>query len=148
MGPILQWLAVLTGFVVLTVLVTRPFMRREKTIMDRRYESAFSGREPLDAHTFYEKYFRERGVPAYIVIRVREILEDVLDADLSRLSAEDDFGRNLRFAFESDSLADVEIVQMLEDRFHIKIADAEAEKAITIRDIVNVVWDKVREQKP
>jgi len=145
MSSILYWSGMLGGWIVFLVLISIPFARYEKKKKKRLYEAAFAGREPLNAQSFYERYFCDRGVPSYIVIGIRKILEDTLDADLSRLSAEDDFTQNLRFALERDSLADVEIVQQLEDEFHIKITDAEAEKTITIRDIVDLVWSKVRQ---
>ena len=41
-------------------------------------------------------------------------------------------------------MADVEIVVSLEKEFDIKIEDKEAERAHTVRDIVNLVWGKVK----
>ncbi len=74
---------------------------------------------------------------------MRKILEDELDADLSRLSVEDDFSQNLSFFWAYDSMADVEIVTRLEEEFRIKITDAEAGRTHTVEDIVNLVWNKL-----
>ena len=63
----------------------------------REISRVFRGRQELDERSFYEKYFEEKGIPFFVVQKVRGILEDVLDADLSRLSAEDDFSKNLNF---------------------------------------------------
>lgn len=112
-------------------------------VKKRKIEEAFAEREPLDEHTFYEKYFRARGLPANIVLKVRRILEDELNADLSRLAAEDDFSRNMSFFWEYDSMADVEIVTRLEEEFGIKITDAEAKQVRTVEAIVNLVWGKL-----
>ena len=112
----------------------------------KKIERTFAGRESLDEQIFYERYFRSRDVPFFIVLKVRKILEDELNADLSRLRAEDDLTRNLSFFFEYDSWASIEIVERLEEEFGIKITDAEAEKTHTIEDIINLVWLKLRQR--
>jgi len=76
---------------------------------------------------------------------VRRILEEHLDADLSKLSATDDFSTNLAFFWRYDSMADVEIVLALEKEFGIEITDEEAAAARTIRAIVNLVWNKKKQ---
>jgi acyl carrier protein len=75
-------------------------------------------------------------------------LEDVLDADLSRLLAEDGFSKNLNFFWQEDSLADVEIFERIEEEFQIKLhqSDFDGLETTTINDIVNIVWRKVREK--
>lgn len=78
-------------------------------LRNKEVEKAFGGRQELDERDFYERYFESKGVPFYVVQKIREILEDVLEADLSRLSAEDDFSKNLNFFWQEDSMADVEI---------------------------------------
>ena len=130
--------------IALLILLGIPLSLWEGRKKKKKLEGAFAEREPLDAHTFYEKYFRARGVPADIVLKVRHILEDELNADLSRLAAEDDFSRTLSFFWEYDSMADVEIVMRLEEEFGIKITDAEAERTRTVEDIVNLVRGKLR----
>ena len=44
----------------------------------KRYEAAFGGRKPLDEKTFYEEYFQARGISADVVLKVKHILEEVL----------------------------------------------------------------------
>lgn len=109
-------------------------------------EEAFVGRTPLPGAEFYERFFRAQGIPENIVMGVRQVLGEQLDADLSRLAASDDFSRNIGFFFDFDSMADVEIVCALEERFSIKISDEEATNAHTIQDIVDLVWCKVQLQ--
>ncbi|MFW5425648.1 MAG: hypothetical protein ACKE8G_03515 [Methylophagaceae bacterium] len=109
----------------------------------RKINDAFIGRESLSNETFYTIYFKETGISKQVVNGVKQVLEEQLAADLSRLSAEDDFSKNLNFFWELDSLADVEIIIALEEKFNIKIEDFEAEQTFTVRDIVNLVSDKL-----
>lgn len=114
----------------------------------RKVEEAFAGRESLDEKDFYEKYFAAKGVPFFVVRKIREILENVIDADLSRLSAEDDFSKNLSFFWEDDSAADVEMLEQIEEEFAIKLHETDLDNlnSLTINDIVDLVWRKVREK--
>jgi acyl carrier protein len=111
----------------------------------KKLDAEFSGREPLNEQSFYEIYFQSRGVPADVVKTVRRILEEEFDLDLSRLSAEDDFARNLSFIVDYGSLDAVEVVIRLEDEFGIKITDAEAQQTTTVEGIVNMVSEKLRQ---
>jgi acyl carrier protein len=144
MSTFLYYLGQILILLALLALIGIPLSLWEGRKKKRKLEEAFAEREPLAEHAFYEKYFRARGVPADIVLKVQRILGDELNADLSRLSAGDDFSRNLSFFWEYDSMADVEIVMRLEEEFGIKIADAEAERARTVEDIVDLVWGKLR----
>lgn len=78
-----------------------------------------------------------------MVVGVGTILEEQLSADLSRLRDTDDLSKNLAFFWDFDSLADVEIVCALEERFGIKISDEEAERTKTVADIVHLVQTKL-----
>jgi acyl carrier protein len=146
MKTILYWLAQIGIIIAILLVIGIPMWIYESRAKRKKFEEAFAGREPLDEKTFYETYFQSRGVPADVVIKVRHILEEVLDADLSRLKVEDDLTKNLSFFFQYDSMADVELVERLEEEFSIKIADAEAEKTRTVEDIVNLVWFKLRQR--
>ncbi len=110
----------------------------------QKLEAAFIGRVPDDERTYFETYFEARGVPADVVRKIKHVLEDELEADLSCLRAEDDFAHNLNFFFEHDSLADVKIVTRLEEKFSVKITDAEAGAVSSIEGIVDLVWSKIR----
>ncbi len=122
------------------------FARSEKTSREKKIEEAFAERPQRTPEEFYQTYFMTLGVPEDVVLGVREILEVQLDADLSRMIDADDFSKNLCFFWDFDSMADVEIVCALEARFEIKISDKEAENAVTVRDIVELVWNKVEEK--
>ena len=83
----------------------------------KRHEKAvnrlFVGRTELSEKVFFEKYFEHQGVSEAVAIGVRQGLEKTFDTDLSRLDAEDDFSKNIRYFFESDSMADVELLVAL-----------------------------------
>ena len=137
---------VLLGIAVIVVLLAIAIYleswQKKKTV-----EAAFSGRTPLESEQFYDRYFKEKGVPFHIVAGIRAVLEEQLSADMSRLADTDDFSKNLNFFWDFDSMADVEIVCALEERFGIKISDNEAEKTHTVSDIVNLVCNKARAQR-
>lgn len=108
----------------------------------RKIEAAFMGRPSLRPEQFYEAYFKEKSVPLHVVVGIRSVLEEELDADMSRLVDTDDFSKNLSFFWAFDSMADVSVVCALEKRFGIKISDAEAEQTRTVADIVALVQSK------
>ncbi len=111
-----------------------------------KLEHVFAGREPLDDSQLWESYFKREGVALDTVTRVRRILGEILEADLLRIRDTDDFSKELAFFWDLDSLADVEIVQALEEEFHITISDAEAVAMKRLRDIVLGVHAKLTTQ--
>ncbi len=130
--------------VIIVGIITYLSMRGDEVKRKNKIQSTFEGRDSLTPVEFYEKYYKEKGVPLDVVLGVRKILEGQLDADLSQLLSEDDFTKNLQFFFEFDSMADVEIIIALEKDFGIKIEDSEAEKTCTINDIIMLVTNKVK----
>ena len=131
--------AIVVGIAIFAVVLSRSETRKR----NRKFEAVFSGRERLAVDQFYEKYFKDNGVPLRVVAGVRKILEEQLLADMSRLTDTDDFSKNLNFFFYFDSMADVEIACALEKEFVINISDDEAEKTKTINDIVQLVCRKL-----
>lgn len=109
----------------------------------RKLEQVFAGREPLDDSQLCSGYFQQYGVAPDTVAKVRRILTEILQADLSRIRDADDFSKELAFFWSFDSLADVEIVQALEAEFGITITDAEAAAMKTLRDIILGVHAKI-----
>lgn len=106
-------------------------------------EEVFGGRENSVEESAYRSHFQKYGVPESVAEGVRLVLEEQLDSDLSRLRSSDDFRTNLEFFFYLDSMADVEIVYALEDRFGINISDEEASNAASIEDLVLLVNRKL-----
>lgn len=110
-------------------------------------ERVFAGREPLSPDSFYLKYFQNQGYPKETVIRIKQVFDSHVGFDLTRLSAEDDFSKELKFIWTYDSLADVETIVGLEKEFGIKIEDAEAERMKTIKDVVEIIHAKLNNGK-
>jgi acyl carrier protein len=130
------------------IVISIPFAIISRKMKNKNLEKVFDGRQELNERDFYERYFESQGVPFFIIMKIREILEDVLDADLSRLSAEDDFSKNLNFFWQEDPLADVEMFEKIEEEFQIKFhqSDFDNLETTSVNDIVNIVWRKVREK--
>ena len=106
LSPLFVLFSALVAFVAFTTII-RKRTARSRT---KRIEKVFTNRKSLDEPSFYRKYFQAKGIPMYVAIGVRQVLEEVLDTDLTRLRAEDSFTTNLHVFFERDSLADAEIV--------------------------------------
>lgn len=140
----------LYGFLLLIaiiVLIAVPYSLVLEKRRKREIERIFGGRQKLDERDFYETYFRHKNVPFFVVQRIRQILEDELDADLSRLSPEDDFSGNLSFFWDYEVDAEFYILNEIEKEFEIKIGDAEAaSRTRTVEDLIDLVWEKVREK--
>ena len=147
MDTILECLKAI-GFVFIFLLIIGfPIWIYEEKQKSRKFQNVFSGRPPLNEQDYYEQYFRDQNIPADIVIKIRKILEEVLEADLAHLQPTDDFNKNLSFFFDYDSMAAEELVTKFEEEFQINITFAEAENAHTIEEIVNLVWVKVCQNK-
>ncbi len=134
-------LAFLAGIALIAFVVWS--VRRETRAKERQVQETFAGRESLTAKAFYDRYFLGQDIPPEVVSGIRKILEEQFDADISRLCAEDDFSKNLSFFWDYDSMAAVEIVLAIEERFQIKIKDPEAERTHTVSELVHLVSSKV-----
>lgn len=119
-------------------------IRDEPGAKRKKIDETFANRESLTPDAFYDRHFRAEGIAPEVVTGMRKILEEQLDADLSRLTAEDDFSRNLSFFWDFDSMADVEIIMALEEHFDIEISDHEAQNARTVADLVHLVDAKLK----
>jgi acyl carrier protein len=146
MSTLLQWLGSFALLIGVLLVIGIPMWIWQSRAKKKKIENVFADRQPLDERIFYETCFESRGVPLFVVSKVRQILEEELGADLSRLSVTDDFAHNLSFFWEYESMAAVEIVVRLENEFDIKVTDGEAERSTTIDDLINLVWSKVRER--
>lgn len=136
-------LTLLAGVVAAIAILRLP--RNEAAEKKMKIEEAFAGRPHQSPTDFYAAYFKAAGVPKEVVVGVRKVLEEQLDADLSRMVDSDDFSKNLSFFWDFDSMADVEVVCALEQEFKIKITDEEAGNSQTVREIVELVWRKIKE---
>ena len=125
------------------ILLAKPLGDREKKKKDKLIAEQFGDREHLSPEDFYEVYFSSQGYSRDVVLGIREIMEKVLDADLSFLKESDDFSKNLSFFWDFDSMANVELVQEIEQRFGIRITDQEAEATRTVEQLIDLVQLKV-----
>ena len=71
--------------------------------------------------------------------KIKEIIIEQLQADDAIITAETSLMKDL----EADSLDAVEIIMAIEDEYDIEIPDDEAEKFLSIGDIVRFVEDKL-----
>src|SRR5689334_9260841 len=101
------------------------FVEKERDQKRQKLEGVFAGREPLNDLQLWERYFRQSDVAPETVAKIRQIFSTKLEADLSRIRDTDDFSKELAFFWDFDSLADVELVQALEEQFGITITDPE-----------------------
>lgn len=136
------------GVLLVLIVAAIPFLIWSNKKRDRKIENAVAGRQKLDVEDLYEKYFRSKEIPFFVVQIVGEILERELNADISRPSNEDDFGKNLNFFREYDSLPDEEIITSLEEEFQIEFGREEVWESFRFVDqIINLVWLKVQEKQ-
>jgi len=103
-----------------------------------------SSRVPLSDEAFGATYFPASWTKA--ASRIRRIVGEELDIDISRALPSDRFVQDLRID-DLDSLAAVTIVTRIEKEFGITITDNEAESIITIEQLVNCVGCKL-DSKP
>ena len=142
-GTKMQWIV----FLIVGIIALVVFVKYEERQKAKKINEAFDERPSLPDTEYYDKFFKAQGVPQEIVVGIRKILQEQLNADLSRLNASDDLSKNIGFFFELDSMADVEIICALEECFSIKISDEEASNARTVQDIVSLVWRKAMNNK-
>jgi acyl carrier protein len=139
----MKFLAVIVLALLALVLLARPLAQREREKKAKLIVENFGDRERLSSESFYETYFSSHDYSRDVIIGVRQVMERVLEADLSFLKDSDDFSKNLSFFWDFDSMANVELVQGIEERFGIRITDQEAEATKTVRQLVDLVQNKL-----
>jgi len=70
--------------------------------------------------------------------KLKEILVDVLGVEDDNVKPESKFVEDLG----ADSLDLVELIMAFEDKFSIEISDEEAEKMVTVKDVLNYIDTK------
>ncbi|WP_088041251.1 acyl carrier protein [Bacillus sp. EAC] len=70
-----------------------------------------------------------------VLERVSKIIVDRLGVEESEIAITSRFKEDL----DADSLDIVELVMQLEDEFELEIADEDAEKIVTVGDVVNYI---------
>ncbi len=105
-----------------------------------RMQRQMSSRVPLSNEAFGATYFP--AIWAKAASRIRCVLGEELDIDISRALPSDRFVQDLRID-DLDSLASVTIVTRIEKEFGITITDDEAKSLITIDQLVSCVAHKL-----
>ena len=67
-----------------------------------------------------------------ILEKLKEFIVEQIKIDPDEITLDSNFSKDL----EADSLDQVEVLMALEDEFDIEIPDEDAEKFVTVRDIV------------
>ena len=70
--------------------------------------------------------------------KLKEILVDVLGVEEENVKPESKFVEDLG----ADSLDLVELIMAFEDKFAIEISDEEAEKMVTVKDVIDYIDSK------
>jgi hypothetical protein len=138
----MNWLAWLILIVIFLTILSKSGARER----ERQIEKMFGGRVLLDDGEFYERNFAVEGIPMFIVLGVKRIFEKELNVDLSRLLPDDEIASRLKYFWEEDEWADVDILQGCEKEFGIKLTQADVKRMTTFRKFVRVVWEKVQQK--
>lgn len=77
-----------TALVIILLFIVLYFHGKGKH--KKKLNNVFEGRESLTNNEFYNLYFKSTDTPEYIMNGVKNILEEQLDENLAKLSAEDD----------------------------------------------------------
>jgi len=105
------------------------------------FEEHFQGRPVLNEKEFGQHYFSSDR--AEIAAKLRKILANHIEIDLSRVSPTDRFIEDLRMD-DLDSMSTVEFVIEIENEFGIKIPNSAAEKMHTFQSVVDYVAEAVK----
>ena len=71
--------------------------------------------------------------------KIKELIAEELGADAATITKETTFDEDLG----ADSLDIVELVMALEEEFDIEIPDSDAEKVVTVGDVVDYIKENV-----
>ena len=108
---------------------------------EQLFEEHFQGRPVLNEKEFGQHYFSPDR--AEIAAKLRKILANHINIDLSRMNPADRFIQDLRMD-DLDSMSTVEYVIEIEKEFAIKIPDSAAEKMTTFQSVVDYVAEAVK----
>ena len=137
------------ALLIISAIIITPIMiiiggKKAREQEQKRIDDFNKDRESLSPEAFYERYFKYKGISKEVVIEIRKIIENIFDFDLSGLKDTDELFKDLKFLFDSDSMADTELIIMIEEKFDIKITDADAQEIKTVNDLVMLVDKKVK----
>lgn len=105
----------------------------------KQQEQAFLQRPSLSKAEFYQRYFQQSGISEFVVLGVIEVLEQYFSTELAKLQPDDLLYGELTFLFDSDSLADVEMLCALEEKFNIHISSEQVRTLFSIHNLIILV---------
>ncbi|MGA3143101.1 MAG: acyl carrier protein [Verrucomicrobiota bacterium] len=138
----LSWWACAICF--LSALVCAFFaVRLSDTAVKQRVAEHMARRPSLTEQEFGLRYFSSDR--AEIAAKLRKILTNLMDVDLSGMKPSDRFIQDLRMD-DLDSMSTVEFVIQIEKEFGIEIPNSAAEKMTTFQSVVDYVAEALKEK--
>ena len=132
-------LSILLPAVVIAFVLSAIHQRNKDKTIRQEIANRFKDRKSLSPTEFANIYFEPKD--GDIAIQVRDSLQKLLPYDLSCLSPDDRFVDDLHME-QFDDLSPVALVEDMERSFVIVFADKEAERILTIRDLVTSISSK------
>jgi hypothetical protein len=68
------YLYIFLSIAVVLVIFSIPFAIISNRLRNKKLEKVFAGRQELNERDFYERFFEAKGVPFFIVQKIRRIL--------------------------------------------------------------------------
>lgn len=127
--------------IVLLLLLAVFLVPMQRVSSRQKIRKQFSSRPPLTPKEFAIEFFPPEQKE--IAEKVMGVFQRQFPLDLSGIRPDDAFGKELKLLFDLYSTADIEILMRLEETFGIIIEDPEAEKIMTLREMVDLVSKKL-----
>ena len=87
-----------------------------------------------------DRLLYKSGRQTEIEVKVKQIIADKLDIDISKVINSANFAMDLN----ADSLDTVELIMEIEKEFNITIPDESTQRIATVEDLTNCVLEKVK----
>lgn len=87
-----------------------------------------------------DRLLYKTGRQTEIEVKVKQIIADKLDIDISKVTDRANFVMDLN----ADSLDTVELIMEVEKEFNITILDEDTQRIATVEDLTNYVLEKVK----
>jgi acyl carrier protein len=131
--------------VILGFFVYRDMKRTKQTWrkMVKHFEEVMNGRVPLSHDEFGENFFS--GRETQIASKIRELMEEIVCLDLSRAHPDDEMASDLGLTC-ADPLDADDVINDLEEEYNISLDEESCAKALTIRDLVQLVIEQLNKK--
>jgi acyl carrier protein len=129
-----------TTGVVASILVVAGGLIAYRYTTNRSLARHFRGRQLTPVSAFGTRYYPDPEAAAIATFLLEQMTE-LAGYDFSGAVPSDGINTDLRLD-EIDSLANVELITRVEERFRIEISDIEAKRVLTIDDLVQLIRSK------